>query len=582
MASLPLLPGYTFRDVNIKDYKLPHKLDISNGFSVIRDTNYDLGRRPTDAASLRYAECPDPIEYDPSLTYGRAPRYAFRQFVPRYALFAQKCLHFKAFFRQGVFDSPDEHYRIRHVDIVYYLEDDTLCVIEPVVDNAGFQQGKLVRRDKIPKNAKGDPFIWKDFNVGINVCIYGVVYRIVDCDSFTREFLTSQGIDVGEKESLPADPYAEQRKIKHDGTIGRITTRMMSEDPRRRFLEFDGMVLSFDATWNDDRYRVLYFLTDDTVAIREIHKPNDGKDPVAMLLKRTRVPKNWQSLPSWHPSIYMEYGDPEIIEYYTPRDFRVGETILLYGRCFLLHDCDAFTRKYYSDVLGVPQADAIPVPVRDEKPTPIKCEAPPHIKIDSPEDTYVSSPSFVSKSPKKNVIRQLINFAKKLRYSMRMDAVHPEDEDRDFVLEYRLSDGAIRIIERERRNSGRHEACFLSFRLIPKPCSTRRDDREYYTPEDLFVGARINVFNHRFVITGADLFVYRYVEANRNKFCQEVRENLRNYFLQQGMLQDDVDIEARKIQETEDECKLVADNANGKIIEDDTEANKCTGEETMD
>lgn len=220
--------------------------------------------------------------------------------------------------------------------------------------------------------------------------------------------------------------------------------------------------------------------------------------------------------------------------------------------------------------------------MRDEKPTPIKCEAPPHIKIDSPEDTYVSSPSFVSKSPKKNVIRQLINFAKKLRYSMRMDAVHPEDEDRDFVLEYRLSDGAIRIIERERRNSGRHEACFLSFRLIPKPCSTRRDDREYYTPEDLFVGARINVFNHRFVITGADLFVYRYVEANRNKFCQEVRENLRNYFLQQGMLLDDVDIEARKIQEKEDECKLVADNANGKIIEDDTEANKCTSEETMD
>lgn len=109
--------------------------------------------------------------YDPSLTYGRAPRYAFRQFVPRYALFAQKCLRFKAFFRQGVFDSPDEHYRVRHVDIVYYLEDDTLCVIEPVVDNAGFQQGKLVRRGRIPKNAKGDLFIWKDFNVGINVCM---------------------------------------------------------------------------------------------------------------------------------------------------------------------------------------------------------------------------------------------------------------------------------------------------------------------------------------------------------------------------------------------------------------------------
>lgn len=150
--------------------------------------------------------------------------------------------------------------------------------------------------------------------------IYGVVYHIVDCDPFTREFLTSQGIDVGEKESLPTDPYTEQRDVKY--TAPRVT-RMAGDDARRRFLEYDGMVLSFAATWNDNRYRVIYFLTDDTVAIREIHEPNDGKDPVTMLLRRIRVPKNWQSLPSWHPSIYMEYGDPEIVEYCTPQDFRV-------------------------------------------------------------------------------------------------------------------------------------------------------------------------------------------------------------------------------------------------------------------
>lgn len=147
-----------------------------------------------------------------------------------------------------------------------------------------------------------------------------MVYHIVDCDPFTREFLTSQGIDVGEKESLPADPYTEQRDVERRTPMG--MTRMASDDSRRRFLEYDGMVLSFAATWNGDRYRMMYFLTDDTMAIREIHEPNDGKDPVVMLLKRMRVPKNWQNL-SWHPSIYMEYGDPEILEYYTPRDFRV-------------------------------------------------------------------------------------------------------------------------------------------------------------------------------------------------------------------------------------------------------------------
>lgn len=108
--------------------------------------------------------------YDIRSIYGRVPCYVYHQFVPHYALFAQKCLRFKAFFRQGVFNSPNEHYRVRHVDIIYYLEDDTLCVIEPVVKNAGFRQGKLVKRDKILKNVKGDLFAWKDFNVGIDIC----------------------------------------------------------------------------------------------------------------------------------------------------------------------------------------------------------------------------------------------------------------------------------------------------------------------------------------------------------------------------------------------------------------------------
>jgi len=163
-----------------------------------------------------------------------------------------------------------------------------------------------------------------------------VVYHIVDCDPFTREFLISQGIDVGEKENLPADPYMEQRNAKYRTPIG--VTRVVGDDSRRRFLEYDGMVLSFDATWNNDRYRVMYFLTDDTVAIREIHEPNDGKDPVAMLLKRMRVPKNWQNLPSWHPSIYMEYGDSEIVEYCTPQDFKVWLFQLILASCYFVAD----------------------------------------------------------------------------------------------------------------------------------------------------------------------------------------------------------------------------------------------------
>jgi hypothetical protein len=52
-------------------------------------------------------------------------------FKPHYALYDQKCLTFKAFFKQGVVESPNEYYRVRHVNIIYFLEDDTITVMEP-------------------------------------------------------------------------------------------------------------------------------------------------------------------------------------------------------------------------------------------------------------------------------------------------------------------------------------------------------------------------------------------------------------------------------------------------------------------
>lgn len=126
---------------------------------------------------------------------------------------------------------------------------------------------------------------------------------------------------MGDKEDPPIDPYTHNRESKT--TVSKCVTRT-ADDSRRRFLEYDRMVLTFSAKWNDDLYQIMYFLMDDTIAIRELHKPNSGKDPVAMLLRKMKIPKNWKYFPSSYPGIYMEYGDPEITEYYTPKDFRVS------------------------------------------------------------------------------------------------------------------------------------------------------------------------------------------------------------------------------------------------------------------
>lgn len=78
-----------------------------------------------------------------------------------------------------------------------------------MTQNCGLSQGKLVRRGKISKNpAAGILYSWKDFNVGSEVELNGIVFHITDCDIFTREFLTSNGIEVNERECMPKDPVS--------------------------------------------------------------------------------------------------------------------------------------------------------------------------------------------------------------------------------------------------------------------------------------------------------------------------------------------------------------------------------------
>ncbi|RZF39295.1 hypothetical protein LSTR_LSTR017214 [Laodelphax striatellus] len=55
------------------------------------------------------------------------------------------------------------------------------------------------------------------------------------------------------------------------------------------------------------------------------------------------------------------------------------------------------------------------------------------------------------------------------------------------------------------------------------------------------LGSIINVFGHRFIITGADLMVYRYMQANVEKFTADMIESYRNHFTKLGMLKDDYD-----------------------------------------
>lgn len=141
-----------------------------------------------------------------------------------------------------------------------------------------------------------------------------------------------------------------------------------SDDKLRRFLEYSGLVLKFDCVLDEtDRpggdlisFKLLYYLEDDTICIKELPENQQGRDHFPKLLKRTKIPKNpLNSKPSNLSTVALESSEAEIGEFYQPRDFMIGNTITVFGRKFQLLDCDKFTRTYYDQVLRSPQPNKL-------------------------------------------------------------------------------------------------------------------------------------------------------------------------------------------------------------------------------
>lgn len=115
-------------------------------------------------------------------------------------------------------------------------------------------------------------------------------------------------------------------------------------------------------------FKLFYYLEDDTVAIKELPENQQGRDGFPLWLKRTKLPKNWQKRPADFASFFCEASEKDYVEFYHLRDFMVGSTIHVFGRKFLLMDCDKFTREYYDQVLRCPQGNKLQIekPVQQE------------------------------------------------------------------------------------------------------------------------------------------------------------------------------------------------------------------------
>lgn len=463
--------------------------------------------------------------YNPALTYGSCSDVPVSNVVPAF-VGRDQVLIFFAYFKQTVHESPDEFYCIRPVKILYYLEDDSIAVIEPTVENSGIPQGKFIKRQCLPKSDLGECWHWKDFNIGLDVTFYGKNFLIYDCADWTKEFMTAEGIILNEPIKCPVDPYMDARNRPSPSTH---TTN--NYDKLKQFLELDRKVLKFQCIW-DDRDSMFgevipcvlhYYLVDDTMEIREVHSRNDGRDLFPVLSGRQRMPIDRCNLSPSFPTVAMEITEHEIHQWFEPKHFKLGETVFIMGRRFFLNDCDNFTADYYKKKFNV---DFKSIDVSEKAPTTVKHKIPPYNGFGSLEDSLQSCLSLVPQPPKKDFIKMLENDKKVLRYDSILDSKRPEDKLRKFVISYRLADDMISIHENAQRNSGIIGGKFLTQTRVRKP-HCQIDSPDFFTPADFSIGAVIEVFNHRFVITGADEYVLKYLELCPGKFPANVIESFR-------------------------------------------------------
>ncbi|XP_025897263.1 EF-hand domain-containing protein 1 isoform X2 [Nothoprocta perdicaria] len=534
----PFLPGSALRDATKTSFHRSQTLDYRNGCAFFRLPTVGIGGEQLHVNQLSEAELDELSSIRPTLTYGQAKRAPPSDFIPAYVAFDKKILKFDAYFQEDVPLSAEEHYRIRQVGIYYYLEDDSMSVMEPVVPNSGLPQGKLIRRQRVPKNEHGDHFHWKDLNRGMNITMYGRTYRIVDCDPFTQVFLQSQGIELNPPEKMVFDPYTELRRM----PLRKYITPS-DFDQLKQFLTYDKQVLRFYAIWDDTNsmfgekrpYIIHYYLADDTVEVREIHEHNDGRDPFPVLIKRQRLPKTFVDKKTTFPSCVLEISDQEVLEWYTAKDFAVGKSTTLLGRPFFIYDCDEFTRNFYRDKFGI--TDFQPVDIRKKPLEEVPQVIPPYNGFGFLEDSLQNCFSLLPKPPRKDVIKMLENDHKVLRYQVALESPNPEDRKRRFILSYFLSNDMISIYEPPVRNSGIIGGKYLGKTRVPKPGSTT-ENATYYEPSDLTIGSTVEVFGHRFVITDADEYVLNYMESNAESFPAATLQSLRDHFRPRQVVKD--------------------------------------------
>ena len=395
-SSFPKLPGYVpSHDCTQTQWaKTSHvKLEANQNAHNRPVPLYPVPDAPAEPSAAPKAEA----SMSTSQRFFRAPagEEAQAQFEPTFVKLDKVVLRFFGFFKEAVVESNLENWRVRKLLIYYFLEDSTLMLNEPKETNSGTPQGLFLKRQAVTvAGPDGTQRLLQpmDFQVGSTVDVHGRTIKVVDADSYTRDFFQSAlGVQLAEAEAVPDDNFKAAQQpvpsvkdkammdfLEHSLGGGKLPSW-------KQFLDNDRKVLRFFTLCEDSHsqssteYTLHYYLADDTVEVRENHFQNNGKDTYPLLLKRSRVPKHFAvSQPGQE--------DPEA-DFVTEADFYPGQPIVAFSRVFHITGVDAYTQRYYKEKFGRHFPFDVARTSEPRVPDPPKVEIPPYNGFGDEEDT---------------------------------------------------------------------------------------------------------------------------------------------------------------------------------------------------
>ena len=347
------------------------------------------------------------------------------------------------------------------------------------------------------------------------------MFRIVDCDDFTKAHFSNEGLDVGVAEAFPDDPFAHTRaminmkqnppdlaehknynEVKLKG--GRPNKNLKS------FLDNDRKVLSFKILWSDNSYdggekfyTLNYFLSDQSMEVKEVNTQNSGRFPFPMLLKKQKLAK--KPILTHCPGMSLRTE-----EYYGPPDLKCGTRIDIYGRDCLIYSCDDFTKAWYEHNLGMTQTD---LALGKSNPSVQYQATPPYQGFGTEEDSMGSVVALQPKAPKFDMQKMFKQDMHILRFNAKLVSTEPDDESREFIISFYCGDDTIQVYEVCDKNSGRIGGKFMERKKHKSPVTS-----SYYQERDFLIGRTVFLGGFKFKLVSADEYTEKYMEDNPDQF----------------------------------------------------------------